>query len=251
MGWKASATTGEVLAGGNGAGDRLDQLSKPTDVLVDRQTDTLLICDSENRRVMRWPGRSASSHRQGEIIIGDIACSGLTMDHQGALYVSDWKKHEVRRYDKGSNKGIVVAGGHEKGDKLNQLHWPTHLFVDAQSTLYVSDRNNHRVMAWKKGAREGIVVAGGNGQGGDLTQLSHVGGVWVDGYGHVYVVDWENHRVMRWEKRAKQGTVIVGGNGRGAKANQLSVPFGLFFDRHGNLYVADFGNHRVQCFSLL
>jgi sugar lactone lactonase YvrE len=164
MGWKAGATTGEVLAGGKGQGNRLDQLNGPTDVIVDRETDSLLICDRGNRRVMRWP-RRPSSLRQPEIVIDNIDCWGLIMDDQGSLYVSDVEKHEVRRYDKnGDKKGTVVAGGHGEGDNLNQLNWPTYLFVDAQSTLYVSDYNNHRVMKWMKGAKEGIVVAGGNGR---------------------------------------------------------------------------------------
>ena len=253
MAWKAGATTGEVLAGGQGEGERLDQLNRPTDVIVDRQTDTLLICDRENRRVMRWPRRSSSSlPRQGEIVIDNINCWGLTLDAEGALYVSDGQKHDVRRYDKdGDKKGTLVAGGHGKGDQRHQLNVPTYLFVDAQFTLYVSDMGNHRVMAWKRGAQEGIVVAGGNGQGGDLTQLSCPQGVWVDGCGHVYVADAGNDRVMRWEKGAKQGTVVVGGNGQGAEAHQLSGPVGLFFDRDGHLYVADCGNHRVQRFSLI
>ena len=58
MAWKAGATTGEVLAGGE-VGAQLDQLSHPTDVIVDGET--LLICDQGNRRVMRWPRRSSSS----------------------------------------------------------------------------------------------------------------------------------------------------------------------------------------------
>ena len=122
MAWKAGATTGDVLAGGQGEGQRLDQLYRPTDVIVDRQT--LLICDLGNRRVMRWPRRSSSSlPRQGETVIDNIACEGLTMDAEGALYVSDVEKHEVRRYDKSSDKkGTVVAGGHGEGDKLNQLN---------------------------------------------------------------------------------------------------------------------------------
>ena len=254
--WKTGATTGEIVAGGNGQGNQLDQLNGPTNVIIDRETNSLLICDRENRRVVRWPCPShlnnTNSKPQGEIVIDNITCWGLTMDNQGSLYGSDCKKNEVRRYDKGGDKkGIVVAGGHGQGAGLHQLKWPTYLFVDAQSTLYISDTNNHRVMKWMKGATEGIIVAGGNGQGEDLTQLSYPHGVWVDGYGHVYVVDAGNSRVMRWEKGAKEGTVIVGGNGRGEAANQLDEPFGLFFDRHGHLYVAEFDNHRVRRFSLL
>ena len=253
--WKTGATRGEVLAGGKKKGNRLDQLYEPTDVIVDRETDSLLICDSENRRVMRWPRRphlsTTATSNQGQIVINNIQCWGLTIDDQGSLYVSDTKKHEVRRYDKGGDKeGIVVAGGHREGEGRHQLNYPTSLFIDSQSTLYVSDKANHRVMKWMKGATEGIIVAGGNGQGVGLARLSYPHGIWVDGYGHVYVAEVGNHRVIRWEKGAKEGTVIVGGNGFGAGANQLSRSVGLFVDHRGHLYVVDHRNDRVQRFSI-
>ena len=253
---KADAKTDEVLAGEKGKGNRLDQLDEPTDVIVDRETDTLFICDSNNRRVMRWPRRptlstATTTSNQGQIVTDNINCYGLTIDDQGSLYVSDWKQHEVRRYDKGSDKkGTVIAGGHGEGKGDHQLNFPTYLFVDGQSTLYVSDTNNHRVIKWMKGASEGIIVAGGNGEGPGLNRLSSPQGVWVDGYGHVYVVDCGNHRVMRWEKEAKEGTIIVGGNGRGPGSYQLNRPMGLFFDRHSHVYVAEYSNHRVQRFSI-
>ncbi|CAF4262256.1 unnamed protein product, partial [Rotaria sordida] len=44
-------TNGQVVAGGNGQGNRLDQLDHPTDVLIDKETDSLIICDRDNRRV--------------------------------------------------------------------------------------------------------------------------------------------------------------------------------------------------------
>ena len=172
MGWRADADVGQVLAGGNGLGSRLNQLNYPTDVTVDGETDTLLVCDRSNARVMRWPRRPASSPGQGEIVLNNIGCYGLTMDGQGALYLSDPATYEVRRYDKGGDKkGAVVAGGHGRGGHLNQLDNPTFLFVDAQSTLYVSDSSNNRVMKWMKGAREGSVGAGRDGPGDDSTQL--------------------------------------------------------------------------------
>ena len=252
--WKAGATTGEVRAGGNGMGNRLDQLNGPTDVIVDRETDTLLICDRGNRRVMRWPRRRPPSggHVQGELVVDNIFCYGLTLDDQGALYVNDTDKHEVRRYESGGQdkQGTVVAGGHGAGANLQQLSWPTYLFVDAQFTLYVTDGDNHRVMKWPKGATAGIVVAGGNGKGEELRQLSSPRGVWVDGGGHVYVADAENHRVVRWEKGAKEGSVIAGGNGAGGATSQLWCPEGLCFDRHGHLYLAEYRNNRVTRFSL-
>ncbi|CAF2239530.1 unnamed protein product, partial [Rotaria magnacalcarata] len=43
--WKNGDTTnGQVVAGGNGAGNGLHQLNRPSDVLIDRETNSLIIC---------------------------------------------------------------------------------------------------------------------------------------------------------------------------------------------------------------
>ncbi|CAF4627469.1 unnamed protein product [Rotaria sp. Silwood2] len=158
-------TKGQVVAGDNGAGRRLDQLNFPTNVLIDKETDSLIICDTG--RVVRWSRCSGTT--QGEILIDNIDPYGLAMDDQRYLYISDYKKHEVRRYQIGDKNGTLVAGGNGKGDGLNQLNEPAYIFVDQQQTVYVSDWDNHRVMKWNKGAKEGIVVAGGQGYGKALT----------------------------------------------------------------------------------
>ncbi|CAF3322010.1 unnamed protein product [Rotaria socialis] len=250
MQWKNGDTTnGQVVAGGKGQGNGLHKLDRPTDVLIDKETDSLIICDWGNRRVVRWSRRSGTT--QGEILIDNIYCWGLTMDEQRYLYVSDVEKHEVRRYQLGDKNYTLVAGGNGKGDGLNQLNVPIYIFVDRQQTVYVSDYHNHRVMKWNKGATEGIVVAGGQGRGNALTQLYRPQAIFVDTLGTLYVADSGNHRVMRWTQGdKKQGTVVVGGHGQGAGENQFNYPWGLSFDRHGNLYVADRYNHRVQRFSI-
>ncbi|CAF4286821.1 unnamed protein product, partial [Rotaria socialis] len=247
--WKKGDTTnGQVAAGGNGQGNGLHQLNRPAGILIDKETNNLIICDYANRRVVRWSRRSGTT--QGEILIDNIQCWGLAMDEQRYLYVSDAGKHEVRRYQLGEQNGTLVAGGNGQGDGLNQLKFPTYLFVDRQQKIYVSDNNNHRVMKWAKGEKEGIVVAGGQGQGKALTQLSYPLGIVVDTLGTLYVADQGNHRVMRWPQGAKQGSVIVDGNVEGAGAKQFGYLRGLSFDRRGNLYAVDENNHRVQRFSI-
>jgi sugar lactone lactonase YvrE len=245
--WKSGATSGQVVAGGNGQENGAHQLSNPLDVIVDKERDSIIICDYSNRRVVRWPRRNGTS---GETIISNIDCVGLTMDENGSLYVTDNEKHEVRRYRRGESQGIVVAGGNGRGNRLDQLSYPSYVFVDRDHSVYVSDSGNHRVMKWVEGAKQGIVVAGGQGEGNSLTQLSYPYGVVVDQLGTVYVADAGNDRIMRWVKGATQGNVIVGGNGEGGQSNQFNGPHGLSFDRQGNLYVVDAGNHRVQKFNI-
>ncbi|CAF5035067.1 unnamed protein product, partial [Rotaria sp. Silwood1] len=245
--WKSGATNGKVVAGGNGQGNGAHQLNCPVDVIIDKETDSLIISDGGNNRVVRWPRRNGTS---GETIISNVSCFGLTMDDNGSVYVVDNEKDEVRRYKIGDTQGTVVAGGNGKEHRLDQLSEPSYVFVDRDHSVYVSDYENHRVMKWKEGAKQGIVVAGGQGEGSSLTQLNHPQGLVVDQLGTVYVADDGNRRIMHWPKGATQGSVIVGGNGSGAQSNQLNGPVALSFDRHGNLYVVDWGNDRVQKFNI-
>ncbi|CAF3313749.1 unnamed protein product [Rotaria socialis] len=148
--WKNGDTmNGQVVAGGKGQGNGLHQLDRPTDVLIDKETDSLIICDWGNRRVVRW--------------------SVVVVQHKRYIYISDYVKHEVRRYQLSEKNGTLVAGGNGKGNGLSQLNDPRYLFVDRQQNVYVSDNSNHHVMKWNKGAKEGIVVAGGQGRGNALT----------------------------------------------------------------------------------
>ena len=191
--WKIGASHEKIMAGGRGQGNRLDQLNYPTDVLIDKETNSLFIADRYNRRVVRWSRHQGTTH--GEVIVDNISCRGLTMYDQRYLYVSDTDKNEVQRYTIGDKNSIVVAGGNERGNQLNQLNCHTFLFVDEEQAVYVSDGNNHRVMKWNKDANQGIVVAGGQGQESALTQLFDPSGLFVDTSGTIDVVDSWNDRV--------------------------------------------------------
>ena len=245
--WKTAEKNGKVVAGGQGRGNQLDQLNSPTDVLIDKETNSLLIADRDKQRVLQWSRREKTT--QGELLINNIRCWGLAMDHQRYLYVSDTRTHEVRRFAIGDSNGTIVAGGNGQGNRLNQLSVPTYLWVDENQAVYVSDSDNHRVMKWNKGAQQGIVVAGGQGQGSSMAQFSRPLGLFVDTWNTLYVADSKNYCVVRWPKREREGTVIVGIDEEEPE-NQLSLPYGLSFDQQGNLYVVDNQNHRVQRFDI-
>ncbi|CAF1419655.1 unnamed protein product [Adineta steineri] len=246
--WKHGAKQGQTIAGRNGAGSQMDQLYCPTDMIVDQQNHSIIIADSWNRRVIQW------FNQNQQILIKNIDCNGLAMDKNGFLYVSNYKKNEVRRWKMGeyNNAGVVVAGGNGQGDRLNQLSFPRYIFIDEDQSVYVTDRDNHRVMKWRKDAKEGTVVAGGNGQGRNLNQLSSPQGIIFDDLGQIYVADFENHRIMRWYEGKEEGEVVVGGNSKeGNQSNQLNGPLGISFDDERNLYVADCLNHRIQKFEII
>ena len=243
--WEKGVKNSQVVAGGNGQGNRNDQLNGPINVIIDYKTDSLIIADLRNRRVVRWPRRNGTN---GETLISDVLCWGLAIDMDNNLYVSDYEKHEVRRWKIGEKSGTLVAGGNDRGRRLDQLNDPYYIFVDEEQSVYVSDNGNHRIMKWLKGAQEGVVVAGGQEQGSSLTQLNYPEGIIVNQFGTIYIVDSWNNRVMRWLKDAKVGEVVLGGNGRGNQPNQFSGPAGISYDRQNNLYVVEHLNRRVQKF---
>jgi hypothetical protein len=127
------------VADGNGQGHRNDQLNWPANVIVDKQTDSLIICDRRNRRVVPGSCRNGPS---GETILSNVACHDLIMDNDRSWYVSDYDKDEVRRWKMGEKDGTIVAGG----NRLNQLDSPYNNFVDDDHPVYVSDCGNDRVM---------------------------------------------------------------------------------------------------------
>ncbi|CAF1340475.1 unnamed protein product [Rotaria sordida] len=245
--WKSGEMNGKVVAGGNGQGNGVHQLKGPKDVVINKESDSLIISDYENNRVVRWPRRNGT---RGEIIISNISSIGLTMDENGCVYVVDEGRQEVKRYKTSDTKGTVVAGGNGYGNRLDQFSYPTYVFVDRDHSIYVSDWENQRVMKWEEGTKQGIPVAGGQGQGNNLIQLHGPQGVSVDQLGTIYVADSWNHRIMRWPKGATQGSVIAGGNGAGSLSNQLYYPTGISFGQHGDLYVVDSYNSRVQKFNI-
>ncbi|CAF0737105.1 unnamed protein product [Adineta steineri] len=243
--WEYSSKSSRVVAGGNREGNRSDQLSLPRDAIVDKQNDSLIICDRGNKRIVRWLRRNGTN---GQTIISNIACNSLTMDNNGDLYVSDFVKDEIRRWKIGDTNGIIVAGGNGQGNHLNQLNGSTYIFVDEDHSIYISDTQNHRIVKWTKNAKDGIVIAGGHGPGKNLTQLNHPSGLLVDQSGSVYVSDCYNQRIMRWLNGSKEGSIVVGGNGQGAQSNKFAFPRDLSFDQEHNLFVVDQFNDRVQKF---
>ncbi|CAF3840714.1 unnamed protein product [Adineta steineri] len=156
VGWKFGEKSGEVVAGGNKQGKKLNQLNNPSDVTVDKKNNLLIICDQGNERVVQW---SRQKQIDPKIIIDDIKCNGVTIDNDGNIYVSEGKKHSVKRLKPGETKVTTVAGENGCGYNTNQLNNPAYIFVDEQYSIYVSDHEYGRVTKWIKNAKEGIIVA--------------------------------------------------------------------------------------------
>ncbi|CAF1441247.1 unnamed protein product [Rotaria magnacalcarata] len=126
--WKLHDKEGQVVAGDYTEGNGLNSSQNPSDVLIVKETDSPIICDQYNKRVVQLSLRDDTTER--EIILDNIDCYGLAMSDHRFLYVSDNVKHGVRRYLLGHKNGMLVTGGREEGDRLYQLSESTFIFVD-------------------------------------------------------------------------------------------------------------------------
>jgi DNA-binding beta-propeller fold protein YncE len=103
MKWTKNAIEGIVVAGGQGKGDTLTQLSKPRGITVDH-LGTVYVADCDNHRVMRW----LEGATQGSIVVGGNGQgkrsnqfnypTDLSFDRQDNLYVLDSDNHRVQKF---------------------------------------------------------------------------------------------------------------------------------------------------------
>ncbi|CAF1057477.1 unnamed protein product [Adineta steineri] len=246
--WGFNKINGEVVAGGNGEGNRINQLKKPSDAILDKKSNSLLICDFGNRRVVKWSRQDDTTSQL--IIIPFIGCWGLAMDNNGDLYVSDLLNDEVSRWKEGEAKGMKVAGKSRNVDPTNQIYIFAYIFVDEYYSVYVADRKFGEAMEWKKDAKNGTIVAHGH-----MSEMlpdipPRLAGIIVDRMGNIYVSDVLTCQITRWLPGTRFDGTVAGGMGCGNGTRQIKFPADLSFDRQGNLYVVDQLNNRVQKYAV-
>ncbi|CAF1345963.1 unnamed protein product [Rotaria sordida] len=233
---------GLTVAGGNGYGNEINQLSYPCGLYVD-DNQTIYVPDESNHRIVEWK-RGATN---GQVVAGGNGEGSGT--HQlsnpldvivdketDSLIICDYLNRRVVRWPRrnGTSGETIISNVDCAG-----------LTMDENGSLYIVDNEEHEVRRYGRGESQGTVVAGGNGSGNRLDQLYGPGYVFVDRNNSVYVSDGGNDRVMKWVKGAKQGIVVVGGQGEENDLTQL-YPRGVVVDELGTVYVSDAGNHQIM-----
>lgn len=175
--------------------------------------------------------------------------SGLWVDNQDNIYISDNNNHRVMKWAKDATAGVVVAGGNNKGSQSNQLNSPGGIFIDDNEDVYVADYTNSRVQKWEKGASFGVTVAGVGGRGANLNQLGYPISVLLDSNKNIYVADPDNARIMKYSPGVSSGIVAAGGNGKGTNTNQIMNFENFALDANSNIYLWDYDNKRLQKWS--
>ncbi|CAF0748235.1 unnamed protein product [Rotaria sp. Silwood1] len=241
--WIQNAVT---VAGGNGTGSGLNQLSNPYGLCVD-DDQTVYIADYSNHRIVEWE-RGATT---GRVVAGGNGAGNRPDQLNGptdvmidketdSFIICDYYNIRVVRWPRqnGTNGETIISN-------VGSID----LAMDDNGFLYVADYNKHEVRRYRMGENQGTVVAGGNEAGNRLDQLHCPIYACIDRDHSLYVSDYNNHRVMKWMEGAKQGIVVAGGQGAGNSLTQLSNPWKIVVDQSGTIYVADHWNHRIMRWS--
>ncbi|MGA8541842.1 MAG: Ig-like domain repeat protein [Terriglobales bacterium] len=190
--------------------------------------------------------------------------TGLAVDANGNLYISDAHNDRIRKVSGGiittiAGSGVTGFAGDGASALLAELSLPGAITVDNGGNVYFADTNNHRIR--KIAASNGFIstIAGNGAQGylGDggaatAANLDSPRGITADAAGNVYISDTNNERIRKIDlngiitKIAGTGSAAFGGDSGAATAAALARPVGLGIDAQGNLYIADSNNQRIR-----
>ena len=136
-----------VVAGSGTSGSAPNMLSGPRGIFVDTEF-ILHVADCYNNRVQRLShGQSNGITVAGSGAPGTIALSlpsGVILDGNGYLYITDHNSHRVVASGPLGFRCIIACTG-ATGSGANQLHYPVGLSFDSHGNLFVSDTANYRV----------------------------------------------------------------------------------------------------------
>ena len=147
---------------------------------------------------MRMWGRTGTG--QGEF----DGPSGILIDHNDDIYLSDTRNHRIQKVTK---DGAHIGTFGEMGSDDGQMDSPWGIAADSEGFIYVSDHMNHRA---QKFTADGSFVASFGSEGTGRGELGRPSGIAVDRDGDIYVCDWFNNRIQVYASDGRYITSLLG-----------------------------------------
>jgi DNA-binding beta-propeller fold protein YncE len=175
-------------------------------------------------------------------IHGEDGASGLSIDRDGNLLVSDTHYHCLRIFSADGKELRTIAK--EPGSKPGQLAFVNDTVQDADGYFYIGeDGENCRITKLDK---DGNFIKCWGSEGSEPGQFGRIRSLVLGPDNNLYICDALNHRI---EVFTRDGQLVDCWGQPGSEPGQLSYPHDLAFGPHGELYVAERGNNRVQKFT--
>ncbi|MHB1079493.1 MAG: peptidyl-alpha-hydroxyglycine alpha-amidating lyase family protein [Prosthecobacter sp.] len=161
---------------------------------------------------------------------------GLTVDHEGNLWLTDVGLHQVFKCSPAGEVLLTLGEAGVPGSDDKHFNLPTDVAVLADGSFYVSDGyQNTRVMKFTAAGRFEFQW-GTKGRGPGEFHLPH--GITVDAQGRVIVCDRENERLQVFDAK--------GAFQQEWKGPQIGKPYGIATGPDGHLFVIDGGSPSLQ-----
>ncbi|MBS1652265.1 MAG: hypothetical protein JSU07_09675 [Bacteroidetes bacterium] len=194
--------------------------------------------------------------------------SGIAIDGQGNIYITEYANHVVRKIDPSGIITLVAGTPHVQGFSGDggradacQLNGPHGVTIDDSGNIYIVDSGNDRIrkVSVQNNSSNITTIAGNgvrgfSGDGGSATsaQIAMPQGVAVDASGNVYFTDMLNNRIRKVNTSGIISTIagdgirgLKGDNGL-ASASEIAGPIGIAISSTGAIYFTDTFNHRIR-----
>ena len=190
-------------------------ISKPTVSVIDGTSGKLLSSWGENRFIMPH---------------------GLTVDHEGHLWLTDVGLHQVFKFTAEGRLLLTLGEAGVSGEDSSHFNLPTDVAVLKDSSFYVSDGyKNTRVMKFTAHGQFEFQW-GQPGKGEGEFRLPH--GLTIDSRGRVIVCDRENERLQVFDARGRFLELWHG--------SQIGKPYGIANSADGGVLVIDGGSPSLK-----
>jgi sugar lactone lactonase YvrE len=254
----------------------LAQLHHPFDIQVDR-SGRIFVADTYNSRIrmidsnniIQSVAGTGEYGFSGEGVhatqAGFAAPGGLATTASGAIVVSDFQSHRVRRFDVGGDIATIIGTGRPDADGVPATSIATGrvlgMTISPTGDLTFADGDRQVV---RQISSSGHRILVGNGVGGNSpdnilateTLLYAPTGIAYDSRGQLYFADRGTHRIRMVTLDGHVQTVagvsgddpVSGYNGDGGIATdaKLTEPFGVAIDSMDRVYISDSGNNRIR-----
>jgi DNA-binding beta-propeller fold protein YncE len=168
--------------------------------------------------------------------------SGLSMDRDGNLLVSDSHYHCLRIYSLEGELLRTIGGA--LGSGPGQFGYISDAVQDSEGNFYVAEYGlNQRIT---KLDLSGKFIKSWGAAGVEPGEFGRVRALALGPDGNLYAADSCNHRIQVFDR---DGKLIDCWGKPGAQPGELSLPYDLAFGPKGDLYVVEYGNQRVQKFT--
>ena len=240
-----------------GARDHLDSggdFDSPQAIGIDPIQQFVYVADTGNHTIKIFssdtiePTWETGSQGSGD---GELESpSGIALDSEGFIFVSDTGNDRIMRFDravfKDTTDPIVMLDVYTEASLGLSLDEPRGLGIDEDDRLYVADTGSGRVHVIGAGTWLGDVGDGPGDEFGSFVAPVDVAICPLDQ--HIYVLDRDRPGVQIFTAFDDGAEFVRAFGIAGDAPGALDDPTGITLDARCTVYVADTGNDRMQVF---